>query len=70
MSALENQSTLIPLLRIYLNRKCIMTSQKRLGGGGGGGGGMDATSTWHMKLSIVTMTLMKFMIDNFVSLSK
>ena len=35
MSALENQSTLIPLLRIYLNRKCIMTSQKRLGGGGG-----------------------------------
>ena len=38
MSALENQSTVIQLLRIYLNRKCIMTSQKRLGGGGGGGG--------------------------------
>ena len=33
MSALENQSTVIQLLRIYLNRKCIMTSQKHLGGG-------------------------------------
>ena len=34
MSALENQSTVIQLLRIYLNRKCIMTSQKRFRGGG------------------------------------
>ena len=33
MSAPENQSTVIQLLRIYLNRKCIMMSQKRLRGG-------------------------------------
>ena len=38
MSALENQSTVIQLLRIYLNRKCIVMSQKHLRGGGGGGG--------------------------------
>ena len=36
-----------------------MTSQKHFGRG-------DTTSTWQMKLSVVTKTLMKFMIDNFV----